>query len=158
MIDENIFLLHAFLLGIFITFVYDLLRILRRAVPHRPFLVSAEDLAFWIFCAVEVFLLLYRESNGNLRWFAVLGAVVGMLLYRRTLSGPLVKYVSLILEKILGFLGRIGRLLWKPVALAGRGAGKLGGKLRNRRKRFFAFLKKRLTISGKMLRMVLCKH
>ncbi|MDE6168338.1 MAG: spore cortex biosynthesis protein YabQ, partial [Acetatifactor sp.] len=48
MASENEFLLHALLMGIFITFVYDLLRIFRRVVPHKAFFVSLEDLAFWI--------------------------------------------------------------------------------------------------------------
>lgn len=148
MADENIFLLHAFVLGVFITFVYDWLRIFRRVVSHAALAVSLEDLGFWGFCAAEVFLLMYHESNGNLRWFAVLGALAGMLLYRKTLSNPLVKYVSLLLQKLFKLLGRLfGRLLgfvWKPVA-AGR-------------KRFFSFLKKRLTLSGKTLRMVVRKR
>ena len=91
---QNIFLLHAFLMGIYITLVYDGLRILRRVIPHRAWAVSLEDLIFWIFCAVQVFGLLYREGNGSLRWFAVLGAGAGMLLYRKTFSPLLVKYLS----------------------------------------------------------------
>ena len=67
MVDENVFLLHSLLMGIFITFVYDLLRIFRRVAPHGQFLVSLEDLAFWVYCGGEVFLLMYRESNGTLR-------------------------------------------------------------------------------------------
>lgn len=76
--SENEFLLHALCMGAFITFLYDCLRILRRVLPHGGFLVSLEDLVFWIYCAEQVFLLMYRESNGTLRWFAVLGALAGM--------------------------------------------------------------------------------
>ena len=32
--DENVFLLHSFLLGVGITFLYDILRILRRVFAH----------------------------------------------------------------------------------------------------------------------------
>lgn len=95
---QNTFLLHAFLMGIYITLVYDGLRILRRVISHRAWVVSLEDLIFWIFCAAQVFGLLYREGNGSLRWFAVLGAGAGMFLYRKTLSPLLVKYLSLLLE------------------------------------------------------------
>lgn len=147
MTGENIFLLHAFVLGVFITFVYDWLRIFRRVVPHGGFAVSAEDLGFWGFCAIEVFLLMYRESNGNLRWFAVLGALAGMALYRKTLSDLFVKYVSLLFQKLLGLIGRILGIFRKPGAAAGRKIG-----------RFSSFLKKRLTASVKMLRMVIRKQ
>ncbi|WP_440527068.1 spore cortex biosynthesis protein YabQ [Simiaoa sp.] len=104
--NENVFLLHAVLLGVEITFLYDILRILRRVFVHSGIMVSLEDIAFWIYCAGEVFLLMFRESNGNLRWFAVLGALAGMYLYHRTFSPLLVKYVSGLLNSILSPIRR----------------------------------------------------
>lgn len=104
--NENVFLLHAVLMGVEITFLYDILRILRRVFVHSGIMVSLEDIAFWIYCAGEVFLLMFRESNGNLRWFAVLGALTGMYLYHRTFSPLLVKYVSGLLNSILSPIRR----------------------------------------------------
>ena len=75
-------MLHAFLMGVFITFVYDILRIFRRVIPHAGFFVSLEDIVFWIYCGTEVFLLMYHEGDGSLRWFAIVGALAGMLLYK----------------------------------------------------------------------------
>ena len=75
--NENVFLLHAVLLGVEITFLYDILRILRRVFVH-----------------------------GNLRRFAVLGALTGMYLYHRTFSPLLVKYVSGLLNSILSPIRR----------------------------------------------------
>ena len=54
MANENIFLFYALIMGIFITFVYDILRIFRRVLPHNSFWVSVEDLCFWIYCSAEV--------------------------------------------------------------------------------------------------------
>lgn len=126
--NENVFLLHAFLLGVEITFLYDILRILRRVFVHGNGMVSLEDIAFWIYCAGKVFLLMFRESNGNLRWFAVLGAVLGMYLYHRTLSPLLVKYVS-------GFLNMLLNPIRKALRIAVR------------------WVKKKLTRLRKMLRI-----
>lgn len=108
--NENVFLLHAFLLGAEITFLYDILRILRRVFVHGTGMISLEDIAFWIYCAGKVFLLMFRESNGNLRWFAVLGAVLGMYLYHRTFSPFLVKYVSEFLNMLLNPIRRALRI------------------------------------------------
>ena len=120
MVSENEFLLHALLMGIFITFVYDLLRIFRRVVPHNGFFVSAEDLLFWIYCGGEVFLLMYHESDGTLRWFAVLGALFGMFLYRKLVSPYLVKYVSMTLHRLLGILWKLLGWLCRPLRFMGR--------------------------------------
>lgn len=157
MANENEFLLHALLMGIFITFVYDILRIFRRVIPHGKFAVSLEDILFWIYCAARVFLLMHHESNGTLRWFAVLGALVGMLLYKKLVSGFFVKWVSFGLHKVIKFLVKIANILFYPLRAAGKkaagaakkarsGAVHKGGRLRR-------LLKKKLTFFLKVLKM-----
>lgn len=157
--NENIFLLHALLMGIFITFVYDLLRIFRRVVPHASFFVSLEDLVFWVYCGAEVFLLMYRESDGSLRWFAVLGALFGMFLYKKLVSRLFVKYVSLFLNKLLEILRKIFKFICRPFCFAGRKAGKTaykaGGGIHRLLRRMGRAVKNRLTIFLKMLKMSL---
>lgn len=154
MASENEFLLYAFLLGIFVTFLYDLLRIFRRIVPHNLFLVSVEDLGFWIYCGAKVFLLMYHESNGTLRWFAVFGALLGMALYRKLCSPFLVKYISMILGKVLGWLSWPLRRLLR---LAGRGAAKTGSGVAMIVHRIGRQIKNKLTYFLKMLKIGLKK-
>lgn len=153
MSNENIFLFYALLMGIFITFVYDILRIFRRVVPHGNFLVSLEDMAFWIYCATEVFLLMYHESDGTLRWFAVLGAMVGMLLYKKLVSVPFVKYVSLMLQKLLGLLSKVSGIFLKPFRFMGGKAAGIAGKAVHKSRRGSRLLKKKLTFFLKVLKM-----
>lgn len=157
--SENEFLLYATLLGILITLLYDGLRILRRVIPHNAFFVSLEDLGFWLYCGSEVFLLMYHENNGTLRWFAVLGALAGMLLYRKLLSPLLVKYITLLLQKLLQVICRVLGVLFRPLRVVsektGRGVGKLiheGCHLLGRIRRN---LKNRLTYFFKMLKIIL---
>jgi hypothetical protein len=63
---------------------------------------------------------MYHESNGTLRWFAVLGALAGMFFYRKIVSPLFVKYAALLLAKLLGLLKRLLKWLWKPFGFAGR--------------------------------------
>ena len=151
MVDENVFLAHAFFIGIYITFVYDLLRILRRVVPHSSFWVSVEDLAFWVYCAGKVFLLMHHESDGTLRWFAVLGALVGMLLYRKTVGALFVKYISLALIKFRDFCVKICKIVCKPFWVAGKKVTGVVGKAV--KKAGPESTKKKLTLLVKMFRM-----
>ena len=157
MASENEFLLYSLLMGVFITFVYDLLRIFRRVVPHAGFFVSLEDLAFWIYCGAEVFLLMYRESNGTLRWFAVIGALAGMLLYKKAVSKWFVKYVFMALSKVLALLGKLLRWLLSPFrVLTGKAAGnvrKTGGKVHRMMAKVKRRIKNKLTYSWKMFKM-----
>lgn len=153
MSNENIFLFYALLMGIFITFVYDILRIFRRVIPHGSFLVSLEDIVFWIYCATEVFLLMYHESNGTLRWFAVLGAMFGMFAYKKLISPLFVKYVSYVLQRLLELLGRGVGFVLKPVRVAGTKAAGVAGKAAHRAGRGKRLLKKKLTFFLKVLKM-----
>jgi len=151
-VQDNIFLLHAFLLGICVTFVYDCIRVVRRIVTHNVFWISVEDLVFWFVCAIEVFLLMHEESDGELRWFAVLGALIGMLLYKKTLSSLFVKYVSIALGKITDFL------IGKPTRFLAKRMNIISGKVLQTKGRLWKVAKKKLTCGKKFIRMILCKH
>lgn len=155
MASENVFLLHALLMGIFITFVYDFLRILRRVIPHNSFFVSLEDLGFWIYCGAEVFLLMYHESNGTLRWFAVFGALAGMTAYKKLVSPLFVKYVSML-------LGRLLKTVLKPLAFLGRKTGqgvrRTGSGIQRIAARIRRRIKNRLTSFLKLLKINLRVH
>lgn len=155
---ELYFLFHCFLMGILITALYDILRILRRIIPHNIAAVSLEDFFYWIACSLLIFAMLIRENNGVLRWFAVAGAMMGMLLYKKTLGYLLVKYVSLLLKKALHLVGKILRIIMKPlnmVKMRLKWARKKSPKVL---KMGLRRVKKKLTDGKKLLKIILCKQ
>ncbi len=157
-IDEVTFLLHSFLMGILITFVYDGFIIMRRLIRHNLFLISVEDLIFWRACAIGVFYMLYEENNGILRWFAVFGAALGMAAYKKSVSPFLVKIITMVIERIFHGLFCILRFLFKPVRFAG---GKVRGgacAVSKKGKKAGRCLKKKLTERVNLLKITLCKH
>ena len=111
--NENLFLIHSAIMGVYLAFLYDNIRIFRRIVPHNTLFVSLEDIVFWVYLAVEVFLLMYRESNGMLRWFSVMGALTGIFLYKKLLGRFYVHYVSLVLKRIIQRFQRICKIRLK---------------------------------------------
>lgn len=150
-VREAVFLGHALLLGIMITFVYDWFLIARRLIKHNMLFVSLEDFIFWVFCAVSMFVMLYRENSGTLRWFAVAGACLGMLLYKKTVSHFWIRMVSAILQKFLQGIKRFFGILLKPVGKAADKAADKGNKITK-------YIKNRLTICKKILKIILCKR
>lgn len=139
-LKELSFLFSSMLTGILITFVYDILRIFRRVVKHNGFFVSFEDFWFWAGSFVCIFYLLYRENNGTLRWFVVLGAAAGMFLYKLTAGRFFVRGVSFVLCKVLGALGKVWKIASRPFRMLGR------------------VLKKKLTYFKKVFKMILYRH
>lgn len=157
-IRDNYFLLYSLLLGISVTVLYDLLRIFRRVVKHGNALVSMEDLLYWIVVAISVFYMMHKENNGTMRWFAILGAAVGMLLYKKLLSRLIVDTAAKALCFLFKILGKVGRVISTPFRFLMEKCDK-GAKAAGRKSsRGLHFLKKKLTRVLKTLKMVLCKQ
>ena len=87
--------------GAILLAVYDVLQLFRVLIPHRKFLVGAEDVLFWMAAALKIFVMLYRENYGYLRAFSIGGVVLGMILY----SG-----VGKALKKVLRNIGKTVRM------------------------------------------------
>lgn len=101
--------------GAVITIVYDLLRIFRRVISHGNLWIGIEDFVFWIWTALWVFSVLYRENDGNLRMYTIFAMVLGMILYHKTVSEPLVELTGRLLKKLLMIFVYPVRLLKIPV-------------------------------------------
>lgn len=157
-VRDNYFLLYSLILGVAVTVLYDLLRIFRRVIKHKDALVSMEDFLYWVIVAISVFYMMHTENNGTLRWFAVLGAGMGMLLYKKFLSTPFVSLASRGLQFVLIHVGKFFHRILTPFRFLGKKCGngvKLAG---NKGGRGLRALKKKLTRCVKTLRMVLCKQ
>lgn len=105
-LGELQFFAWAVLRGVFILFIYDVLRIFRRIVPHGVLWISLEDVFYWLLTALLVFQLLYRENDGAVRAYALVAIALGMLFYHQTLSFYLVEWISKFLKWILGIFLR----------------------------------------------------
>ena len=113
-IKEAVFSLHCISVGVLITFVYDLLRVCRICVRHSRFLISVEDFLFWAVCAIFIFLVLYCENDGILRWYCIACAVVGMEVYKKLFSPYIVRFMSTVLKKTIHVVAWIVRKLMFP--------------------------------------------
>lgn len=97
---------------------YDLMRAFRRAVPHGTVGIAVEDILFWLTDAVLLFGLMYREADGNVRGFVLIGAVLGIICYRILLSAAVLHGASaifLFLRKIICNLYKSGKKALKKI-------------------------------------------
>ena len=85
--------LHAMAFGVALIFCYDLLRIFRRGVPHGTVWIAVEDMFFWLISAFVLFQLMYEKNDGKLRWFVIMGVLLGMILYNVSLSRAFWKFL-----------------------------------------------------------------
>ena len=157
-VREVTFFLHSVLMGLIITFAYDWILILRKLFRHGRFLTSVEDLVYWFACGIGVFYMLYRENSGVLRWFAVVGAALGMLFYKAVFKNRFVYIMSTCIHKIMWFIFRLIQIVLKPIKCLFSAVRRFVRFAAVRLKKVKEFVKKRLTVFIKTLRMVLCKR
>ncbi len=107
-------MLYAGALGLELGLIYDFFRIIRRVWKCNFFVTACMDLTFWIFTAGRTFYIMHTQSNGTLRWFAILGVVTILFLYMKCFSTYVVKigvfvlsYVKSIMEWIKKFLTKV---------------------------------------------------
>ncbi len=157
-VQEAVLFLHSVFMGVIITFVYDWFLIIRKLIKHGTIWISLEDFFFWIACGLGVFYMLYRENNGILRWFTVIGAMLGMICYKWLVSKKFVKIMSTCIYKIMWILVKILQVIVKPFKWLFKKLKKLTKFFRKKIKKCQNYIKNRLTVCIKTVRMVLCKH
>jgi len=157
-VQEVTFFLHSILMCLIITFAYDWILIFRKLFRHGKFWMSVEDFIYWFVCGISVFYMLYRENNGVLRWFAVVGAAIGMLFYKLTIRNRFVSIMSTCIYKIMWFVFRVIQVVLKPLKCLFSAIRRCVRFLNKKFKKVKEFIKKRLTVFIKTLRMVLCKQ
>lgn len=128
-------LLHAMALGVILIFSYDLLRIFRRGIRHGTVGIAVEDMLFWMCSVFFMFQLMYEENDGKVRWFVIMGAMLGMILYNVSLSKWIVSAGSIafrgFLRVIRGINGKIVKIMrncMKPFACLGKCSGRISKK------------------------------
>ena len=69
--------LQAILAGNVVCLVYEALRVFRRIVRHHSIAIAIEDLIFWIWTGIHLFIRIFRTCDGVIRWYFVVGVLFG---------------------------------------------------------------------------------
>lgn len=105
--------LTAALTGAVCAFIFDIFRLLRRVFKHPNILVQAEDVLYWLIVSFLMYYVMLLKNNGDIRFYSILGALLGMLLYFLTVS-PLFLKASV---AIAGFFKKVFTALIKIIML-----------------------------------------
>lgn len=71
--------LQAVLSGNLLYLIYRVLYLFRKLIKHNNFWISIEDLGYWMFVGIYVFLGMQKTCNGNIRWYYIVGLLGGGL-------------------------------------------------------------------------------
>ena len=161
-LKEVDFFVNSLLVGIIITFAYDWLLIFRKCIRHNILCISIEDAFFWFACAIGVFYFLYHENNGILRWFAILGATMGMFIYKKLVSTLFVTLTSQLIIKTFQILTKpilyICRFILRLLRAVSLFLQKKYLFFHKKARKVKKIAKNKLTLQAKLIRIYLCKQ
>lgn len=90
----------SILWGAIILLVYDCLRIFRRLIKHDSFFIAVEDLFFWVLASLFIFAMIYKENDGIIRGFSLMGMAIGTVLYHYIISEFLVNFTTKLIQTL----------------------------------------------------------
>ena len=133
--------IYSVMLGAVFAAVYDVFRSLRKAVPHSTAAVFIEDILFSVICAFASFCFLLAVTDGGLRLFVFLGAVIGFFLFRVMVSRFTLKIFTFLFTAAVKSMGALGGFAAKINASANTFIIKICGSIKK--------ITKKCKISGK---------
>ena len=95
---ELLLLVRTVAAGAVLLLCYDLLIALRNVLAHSDKVAGTEDVLYWLCCAFFIFSEIYRTNEGILRFFMILGFLLGAYVCHRTFSGIFVKCCTRLME------------------------------------------------------------
>ena len=96
------------IVGVTIGILFDFFRIIRKTIKTNDFFTYIEDILFWILTGIIIIFSMYYFCDGELRFFMVIGIILGTIMYLLTIS----RYVIII---SLFFLNIIKKIIINPI-------------------------------------------
>lgn len=88
------------IVGIIIGILFDIFRILRKSFKTNDIVTYIQDIFFWILTGIIILFSMYKFSNGELRFFMIIGIIMGTLMYMITFSKYVIKISVFIINII----------------------------------------------------------
>lgn len=120
MAENQAYLFTVFtLVGIIIGIIFDLFRALRKCFKTNDIITYIEDIIFWIITGLIIIFSMYKYCNGQLRFFMIMGIIIGTTIYMITISRYLIKIsvtIINIIKKIMSYPVKIAKkFVFRPI-------------------------------------------
>ena len=118
MISNQAFLFLVFLLnGVFIGLIFDFFRILRKSFKTTNIITYIQDILFWILTGIIIIFCMYKFSDGEIRFFMLLGIILGFSLYLLMFSSFIIQICVFIIKYIKKIIKYTIKLIISPLSM-----------------------------------------
>ena len=103
------------LLGIVISIIFDVFRILRKAIKTSDMATYIEDIFFWIISGILILYTIFIFNNGVLRLYIFIGMFLGILLYMLSISKYMIHCGTAVVLFIIHFSKSVIQIFCMPI-------------------------------------------
>lgn len=88
------------IVGVTIGLLFDIFRILRKTIKTNDIVTYLEDILFWLLTGIIIIISMYYFCDGQLRFFMVIGIILGTVIYILTISRYVIKVSVFIINLV----------------------------------------------------------
>lgn len=103
------------IVGIIISFLFDIFRILRKVYKFSNMLIYMQDILFWLLTGIIILQAIFKFNSGDIRIFLFLGIFVGVFIYISLFSIYVIKIGSFILKLINTLIRKLINVFKVPI-------------------------------------------
>lgn len=113
--NQTLIFLQSCLLGIVLGIIYDVFRVIRRAIKVNTIITFIQDFIFFILAAIITFTFFLQQTDGEMRMFVVIGELLGWVVYYLTIGKLVIKISESIIKVIKNIFKLIYNILIKRI-------------------------------------------
>lgn len=113
--QATVFFVTVFL-GIICAFIFDLFRVIRKIKKYKKVQVHLQDALFWLISSLGVLYFILNYSDGEIRFFYILGLLLGAVLYFVTISYYIRKGLVFFVRWVIKVVIKILKVIYKIIS------------------------------------------
>ena len=115
MAQQTMVFLQSMVLGALLGLLFDDFRIIRIAIPATKLFVAMQDIVFFAVCAAATFLFLLSGADGKVRFFLIIGEVLGAVIYFCSLSIVVMSFSRVIISVVHWLINLVMSFVILPI-------------------------------------------
>ena len=101
--------------GILLGILFDFFRVFRRTFNTIDFITYLEDILYWILAGIIVLYNIWFFNNGEIRFFMIIGIIMGAIIYSLLFSCILIKIETMLLTKLKNIIMFFYKIIIIPI-------------------------------------------
>lgn len=101
--------------GILLGILFDFFRVFRRTFNTIDIITYLEDILYWILAGIIVLYNIWFFNNGEIRFFMIIGIIMGAIIYSLLFSSILIKIETMLLTKLKNIIMFFYKIIIIPI-------------------------------------------